>query len=117
MVQQVGEVSSTVSWACLGNLFTRYVRHSSRSVVTPGVRATRRTLNGYPNGLLVKCYGTDVASLIKECSTRPEILMVPESRPTPESSSSAHFSTASHGNEVTSTNYLYITVIIKLGIK
>ena len=35
---------------------------------------------------------------------------VPESRPTPESSLSTHFSTASQGNEVISTNYLYVTV-------
>ena len=41
---------------------------------------------------------------------------VPEPRSTPESPLSAHFSTASYGNEVTSPNYLYISVITELGL-
>ena len=76
-----------------------------------------KMLNGYPKCLSVKCYETDIASLIKECLTRPVMWMVPESRPTPELSSSARFSTASKGDELTSTIYLYIiTVIIKFSI-
>ena len=67
-----------------------------------------------PKDLLVKFYETNVASLITKCLTRPAMWMVPEPRPTPESSSSAHFSTASYRIEVTSTDYLYITVIMKL---
>ena len=73
-------------------------------------------LNGYSKGLLVKCYETDVASLMKECLTRPVIWILPESRPTPESSSSAHFRTANQEIEVNLPNYLYVIVIIELGI-
>ena len=40
----------------------------------------------------------------------------PESRPTAESFSSAYFSTASYGIEVTLTDYLYITAIMGLGL-
>ena len=60
----------------------------------------QRTFNRYPKRLSVKCYETNVASIIKECLIRPVMWMVPESRPTPESSSSAYLSTASKENEV-----------------
>ena len=78
--------------------------------------AARRMLNGYPKGLLVKCCETDVAGLTKECLTRPVMETVPESRPTSKSPLAAHVSTASYGIEVASSNCLYITAIMILGI-
>ena len=48
---------------CLGDLITRYVGHSG-SVEKAGEGADQMNVEGTPEGLPVKCYEADVASLM-----------------------------------------------------
>ena len=94
MVQRIGEVSATVSWALPGQIRSHAVWIIPRK---PGEVGSDR-FNRYPKKLLFKRHEANVASLMTKCLTRPVMWMVLESRPTSKSSSVARVSTASQGN-------------------